>query len=145
MEFKEALMNQCSFNLHQILKFYKFIRNSWMKTKEMGFYSWKRGLQVQRLNNMRTIKGIVILMINHTSNFLKLFMHLLLKLVVSCVDIVPLKINMLTQLLLSPLQVPSLTSFITKSIPWILHLVMVIRNLSIQLKSLGMKTFCHVH
>jgi hypothetical protein len=67
-----------------------------MKTRKMGFYSWKMGLQVQMLNNARTIRDIFILMINHASKFFKFFMHtlhLFLELVVSCVNIVPLKVN----------------------------------------------------
>ena len=67
-----------------------------MKTRKMDFTSWKKGLQVQMLNSARTIKYIFILMVNHASEFLKLFMHtlhLFLELVVVCVNIVPLKVN----------------------------------------------------
>ena len=62
----------------------------------MDFYSWKKGLQVQMLNSARTIKDMFILMINHASEFLKLLMHalhLFLELEVSCVNIIPPKVN----------------------------------------------------
>ena len=91
-----------------------------MKTRKMDFYSWKRGLQVQMLNSARTIRDIFILIVNHASKFLKLFMHtlhLFLELEVSCVNIVPSKVNTCIQLLISPLQVVSVTSLITESIP----------------------------
>jgi hypothetical protein len=68
-----------------------------MKTRKMDFYSWKKGLQVQMLNSARTIRDIFILMVNHASEFLKFFMHtlhLFIKLVVSCVNIIPPKVNM---------------------------------------------------
>jgi len=85
----------------------------------MDFYSWKKGLQVQMLNSVRMTRDIFILMVNHASKFLKLFMHtihLFLDLVVSCVNIIPPKVNTCIQLLVSPLQVVYVMSLITESI-----------------------------
>jgi hypothetical protein len=72
------------------------------------------------LNSARTIRDIFILMVNHASEFLELLMHalhLFLELEVSCVNEVPPKVNTCIQLLVSPLQVVSVTSLVTESIP----------------------------
>jgi hypothetical protein len=64
--------------------------------KKDGFLFRKKSLQVQMLNSARTIGDIFFLMINHASKFLKLLMHalyLFLEPVVSCVNIVPPKVN----------------------------------------------------
>ena len=89
--------------------------------KKHGFLFMKKGLQVQTFNTARTIRDIFIsMMIHHYSKFLKLVnyaLHAFLELEVSCVNIVPLKLNTCIELLVSPLQFVPVTSLITESFP----------------------------